>query len=260
MTARRSRRAAVRPLGGRVAVVTGAGRGLGRAIAEGLAATGARVVVAARTRTSIRTTAQAIERAGGHAAAIPCDVRDPASVESLIQQTLSYGGRLDILVNSAGVFQIAALADTGEPLWESILATNLTGAYRVTRAALAPLVRSRGHIVNMISVAGKTTFPGNAAYCASKWGLLGFTNVLRDELRPLGVRVTAVFPGAVDTPIWDTVAGRWDRTHMLRPEAVAKTVVDACCTPDDASIDEITILPGSATRPRTTARSRRPAR
>src|SRR5262249_50126003 len=242
------RHATARPLAGRVALVTGAGRGLGRAIAEGLASAGAYVMVSGRKTHALHATVQIIERKGGHAAAIRCDVRDRASVESLVRTPLRCWGRIDILVNNAAVFQIAALSDTSEELWDSILGTNLTGAYIVTQTALAPIVQSSGHIVNMISVAGKTAFPGNAAYCASKWGLLGFTNVIRDELRPLGVRVTAVLPGRVDTPIWDTVAGRWDRKHMLRPETVAKSIVDACCAPLDSSIDEITILPGR--RPR----------
>lgn len=233
------------PLAGRVALVTGAGRGLGRAIADELAAAGAAVVLAARTGREIRLAAAAIERRGGTARAVTCDVRDLQSVVQLVETTLREFKRLDIAVNNAGIFQIAPLADTDEALWQSIVDTNLTGAYRVARAALAPLVRSRGLLVNIVSVAGRVAFPGDAAYCASKFGLLGLTNVLREELRPLGVRVTAVLPGAIDTPVWDGVSGTWDRRSMMDPRTVARLVAQACAVPASAAVDEITVTPMS---------------
>lgn len=236
------------PLTGQVALVTGAGRGLGRALAEELAAAGATVVLAARTAREIRAAAAAIERRGGTARARVCDVRDSQSVLQLVDAVVNEFRRLDIVVNNAGIFQIAPLADTDETLWQSILDTNLTGAYRVARAALGPLVRSRGLLVNIVSVAGRVAFPGDAAYCASKFGLLGLTNVLREELRPLGVRVTAVLPGAIDTPVWDGVTGTWDRKTMMDPRTVARLVAQACAVPASATVDEITITPAAGTR------------
>jgi NAD(P)-dependent dehydrogenase (short-subunit alcohol dehydrogenase family) len=231
------------PLAGQVALVTGAGRGLGRALAEELAAAGASVVLAARTAREIRAGAATIERRGGTARAVVCDVRDARSVLQLVDTVVREFHHLDIVVNNAGVFQIAPLAATDEALWQTILDTNLTGAYRVARAALQPLVRSRGLVVNIVSVAGRVAFPGDAAYCASKFGLLGLTNVLREELRPLGVRVTAVLPGAIDTPVWDGVSGTWDRTTMLDPRTVARMVAHACSMPASAMVDEITLTP-----------------
>jgi len=234
------------PLAGRVALVTGAGRGLGRAIAEELAAAGATVVLSARTEREIRAAASGIERRGGTARALVCDVRNSKAVNRLVETTVREFKRLDLVVNNAGVFQIAPLADTDETLWQTILDTNLTGAYRVARAALAPLVRARGQLVNIVSVAGRIAFPGDAAYCASKFGLLGLTNVLREELRPLGVRVTAVLPGAIDTPVWDGVTGTWDRKTMMDPRTVARLVAQACAVPASAAVDEITITPAGS--------------
>jgi NAD(P)-dependent dehydrogenase (short-subunit alcohol dehydrogenase family) len=152
-------------------------------------------------------------------------------------------GAIYILVNNAGVFRIAPVADTDEAMWDAMLDTNLKGTFLVTRAALPHLVARRGHIVNLVSTAGKHVFRNNAAYCASKWGLLGFTNVLREEMRPHGVRVTALLPGAIDTPIWDGVEGQWDRSRMMRAETVARLVVEICSRPPEASTDEVELNP-----------------
>jgi NAD(P)-dependent dehydrogenase (short-subunit alcohol dehydrogenase family) len=239
----RSRRAPQAPLAGRVAIVTGAGRGIGRACALALAAAGARVVLAARSEREIAAVQRRISAAGGAALAVGCDVRDAASVRALVATTVRRFGAIDILLNNAGAFQIASLAATDEELWDTILDTNLKGTYLVTRAALPHLLRRRGHVLNVVSTAGRVVFPGNAAYGASKWGLLGFTNVLREELRGRGVRVTALLPGAVDTPIWDRIAGRWNRARMLRPEVVARLVVEACSLPEDACLEELVVTP-----------------
>jgi NAD(P)-dependent dehydrogenase (short-subunit alcohol dehydrogenase family) len=226
-----------------VALVTGAGRGLGRAIASELSRHGARVALTARTAREIRTTARALERAGGQALAHPCDVRDPRQVAELLAATVARFRNLDILVNNAGVFRMAPLQQTDEAMWDDILDTNLKGTYLVTRAALPQLERRKGQIVNILSTAARIVYPDNTAYCASKWGLLGFTNALRDELRPRGIRVSAVLPGAVDTPIWDDVPGHWERDTMLRPDAVARAVAHVCTQVDSASTDEILLTP-----------------
>jgi NAD(P)-dependent dehydrogenase (short-subunit alcohol dehydrogenase family) len=234
-------------LRGQVALVTGAGRGVGRAIAEALGEAGASVVLAARTRRQVEAAALALERAGVSSLGVACDVREPTQVRDLLAAAIRRFRRLDILVNNAGAFQIATLESTDEALWDTILDTNLKGPYLVTRAALPYLVRRRGHVLNMVSVAGRIAFPGDTAYCASKWGLLGFTNALREELRPRGVRVTALLPGAIDTPIWNAIPGRWNRRHMLRPEIVARLVVQICTQPPEASTDEVVLLPSRGT-------------
>jgi NAD(P)-dependent dehydrogenase (short-subunit alcohol dehydrogenase family) len=238
--------AAGRPLQGRVGLVTGAGRGLGRAIAAALAASGARVVLAARTRGEIESAADELTRSSGsEALAVPCDVRDAAQVRALVERAVAGFGGIDILVNNAGVFRLAPVAETDEAAWDAMLDTNLKGAFLVARAAVPHLVARRGHVINMVSLAGRNAYRDNGAYCASKWGLLGFTNVLREELRQEGVRVTALLPGAVDTPIWDAVAGTWDRSRMLRPETVARLVVEICTQPPEVSTDEVVIGPSA---------------
>jgi len=230
-------------LRGRIALVTGAGRGIGRAVAGALAGAGAHVVLAARSRGDIESVAADLTSARHEALAIACDVRDPAQVRELVDAAVGRFGGLDILVNNAGIFRIASVEETDDATWDAIVDTNLKGSFLVTRAALPHLVARRGHVINMVSLAGRSVFRGNGAYCASKWGLLGFTNVLREEMRSHGVRVTSLLPGAVDTPIWDAAGGTWDRSRMMQPETVARLVVEICTQPPEASTDEVVVAP-----------------
>jgi len=232
-------------LRGKVALVTGAGRGLGRAIALALGEAGGTVVLAARTEREIVDTTRILVRRGTPALAFVCDVRDATEVSGLVEATMRSYWRLDIVVNNAGVFRIAPVAQTDEELWNEVIDTNLKGTYLVTRAALPHLRRSHGHFVNIVSIAARTAFPGNAAYCASKWGALGFTNVLREEVRDAGVRVTAVLAGAIDTTVWDAAPGRWNRRRMQAPETIAQAIVAACSQPEGTTTDEIVLTPTS---------------
>lgn len=232
---------ATKPLAGRVALITGAGSGIGKAIAEALALAGAGLTVSGRTPKTIEALEHRLRDEGVEILAVPCDVRKALHVDTLVRTTVEHFGRLDIVINNAGILQIAPLEQTDEALWDAILETNLKGAYLVTRSALPHLRESRGDIVNISSTAGRQAFAGSSAYCASKWGLMGLTNVLREELRDTGIRVMTVVPGAVDTGIWDDIPGDWNRSAMLRPAAVAKAVVDLLQQPRDASVDEIVL-------------------
>jgi 3-hydroxybutyrate dehydrogenase len=191
-------------LAGRAALVTGAGRGIGRAIALDLAAAGANVALAARTRAEIDTVAREAAALGVKAVALPVDVADPAAVRALFRDARAALGDLDILVNGAGVAPSAPLVKTTDEQWRQAIEINLSGAFYCLREALPSMTaRGWGRVVNVASIAGKTGTPYIAAYAASKHGLLGLTKVAALEVAARGVTVNAVCPGYVDTPMTD---------------------------------------------------------
>lgn len=227
-----------------VALVTGGGRGIGRAVALAFAREGARVALAARTRTELDAVAAEVRGSGGRALTVPADVTQESSVVEVVARSLAEFGRLDILVTAAGAAAFGPVADSKLEEWELMMAVNLRGVYLTCRAALAPMIRQRrGTIINVVSVAAKQPIPGCAAYAASKHGVLGFTRVLAEELRPHGVRVGALCPGAVNTPLWDSIPNPPDRTRMLTPEDVAEAAVLMASLPPRASLEDLTLLP-----------------
>jgi NADP-dependent 3-hydroxy acid dehydrogenase YdfG len=228
----------------RVALVTGAGRGIGRAIALAFAAEGAAVALAARSRSEVADIAAAIRDAGGRALAIPTDVTNDGAVEMLVEQTVAELGRLDVLVTSAGTASFGAVADAKPGDWDIMLAVNLRAVMVTCRAALPAMMRQRsGTILNVASIAAKRVLPGSAAYSATKAGVVAWSRVLADEMRPHGVRVGVLIPGAVDTPLWDTLPGGPARERMLRPEDVARAAVLMASLPPSASLEELTLMP-----------------
>jgi len=233
-----------RALAGQVALVTGAGRGIGRAIAEAFAAEGASVVLAARTAADLDQVSEDVERAGARALAVPTDVTDAAAVERLVARTSDAFGRLDVLVTAAGVATFGPVAEQTPRDWDGMLAVNLRGAMVSCRAALRPmLAQRRGSIINVASVAASRAIPGGAVYTATKAGIVGFSRVLAEELRTAGIRVGVLSPGAVDTPLWDSIPGGPDRARMLRPEDVARAAVLMAALPPGASLEDLTLLP-----------------
>lgn len=231
-------------LAGRVALVTGAGRGIGRAVALALAAEGAAVALAARSRADLAEVAAAIRTAGGRALAVPTDVTQDTAVEALVEQTVVELGRLDVLVTAAGTAAFGPVADGKPADWEGMLAVNLRAAMVCCRAVLPVMVRQRsGTILNVASVAAKRSIPGAAVYSATKAGIAAFSRVLAEELRGQGVRVAVLIPGAVDTPLWDTIPAGPPRERMLRPEDVARAAVLIASLPPHASLEELTLLP-----------------
>ena len=226
-------------------LVTGGGRGIGRAIALRFAREGARVAVAARTRSEIEAVAAEVERAGGRGQAVAMDVTDLDSVERGLAEVLAAsGGILDVVVNNAGVFAIHPFPELSPATWYRMLATNLNGPFHVTLLALKGLERSRrGHVFNVSSIAGLQAFPGNVAYCTSKSGLRGFGDALRLDLAPLGIRVSTVYPSATDTTIFDDVPGEWDRARMYRPEEVAEVVWQAYAAPAEGDVADLVLAP-----------------
>ena len=219
-------------LSGRVAVVTGASRGIGRAIATTLASGGATVIAAARGAHAQDTVGR-ITAAGGAAELASLDVTDPASVESVIKGVLERHGRVDILVNNAGVTRDQLLLRMKREEWDSVLAANLTGAFTCAQAVLKAMVRARyGRIISITSVVGEAGNPGQANYAASKAGLIGFTKALAQEVASRGITVNAVSPGLVETDMTKAISGgahaEWAKRIPLQrlgtPEDIAAAV------------------------------------
>ena len=230
-------------LAGQVSVVTGAGRGIGAAIARMLASLGASAVLAGRTHGPLDETAQAIRQAGGRAQVLPCDVTDLVSVQSLAAQVEKTFGRLDILVNNAGIGGFSRpLHELPPEAWDQILNTNLRGVYFAMRAFAPMMIRARkGHIINISSLAGKNALPNGAAYAASKWGLNGLSYSVAEELRGYSVRVSVVCPGSVDTEL-SPHAGK-DHRKMLRPDDVAHAVAMLVTQAPQSFVSEILLRP-----------------
>lgn len=231
-------------LSGKVALVTGAGRGIGRAIALAFAGEGAAVALAARSRADLAGVAGEIRERAGRALAIPTDVTQDGAVEALVEQTLTDLGRIDVLVTSAGTAAFGAVADSKPGDWDTMLALNLRAVMVCCRAVLPAMLRQRtGTIINVGSIASKRALPGSAVYTATKTAVDAFSRVLAEELRPHGVRVGVLVAGAVDTPLWDSLGSSPPRDKMLRPEDVARAAVLMAALPPHASLEELTLLP-----------------
>ena len=234
-------------LRGKVALITGANRGIGLATAQALAMEGCHLAITARDETSLKKAKQKLERTGVKVLAIPCNVRDPESVASLCGEIRGKFHQLDILVNNAGIAHASFNVDKlPVEAWLEVIDTNLTGAFLVTHFAL-PLMKSGGAVVNNLSTAARKAFVGSSAYVASKHGALGLTDTLREELRPRGIRVIALLPGATDTEIWGTLWPEAPRHKMMSPATVATAVVDALKLPPDSTLEELIIRPSAGT-------------
>lgn len=227
------------PVRPKLALVTGASRGLGLCIAEALSDRGFHLILTARDQRSLsRVTARL-----PNSTAVACDIRDPQSVAQFAATLRRH--RLHVLINNAGIAGPSELiASLNFETWREVIDTNLHGTFLVTQALL-PYLAKGSVIVNNLSVAARTAFPGMAAYNASKRGLLGFTETLREELRPRSIRVVALMPGAIDTDIWKQFWPAAPRRRMITPQTIARLVADAVCLPANANIDELVIAPSA---------------
>jgi NADP-dependent 3-hydroxy acid dehydrogenase YdfG len=227
----------------KLAVITGSGSGIGLAMARTFASNGYAVVITGRNPKRLEDAAAELTQA--QAIPIPCDVRDPASVEKLFQEIGKHHSAVDVLINNAGVAHtLAPVEKLPIDTWKEVIDTNLTGTFLVTRAAL-PFMHAGATIVNNLSVAAVQPFPGMSAYNASKFGALGFTQALREDLRKSGIRVVALLPGATDTDIWGQFWADAPREKMISAETVAEAVLHAVSAPANATIEEIRIGPAA---------------
>ncbi len=226
-----------------IVVVTGASQGIGQAVAEAFAQEPeARLALMARSQDKLDAVAAQCRARGAEAAVFPCDVTDDAAVHRTATAILARWGAPDVLVNNAGFFQPGAVRETTAELFRRQVAVNLTSAFVVTQAFLeAMVVRGRGHLFYMASVASIRAYEGAAAYCAAKHGLLGLARVVREETKALGLRVTTLLPGATLTPSWDGVD--LPEARFMPPEDIARALVDIYHLSDRTVVEEILLRP-----------------
>ena len=233
----------MKSLTGKIAIVTGAGRGIGRAIALALGRAGARVVLAARSEAELRGVAEEIRGGDGDALVLPTDVTRDDDMESLVKRTLKEWGSIDILVNNAGWGKTGPVVNSKVEDWDVTLQVNLRAPMVLSRLVLpAMLEKKSGAIINIGSISAKAGQANTAAYSASKFGLLGFTQSLFEEVREYGVKVSVIHPGFVDTPLIPQNK-RVDRSKMIRPEDIAETVLFVLSSPPNSCPVEITVRP-----------------
>lgn len=232
-------------LTGSTALVTGAGRGLGRAIALHLARMGATVAVADIDEDTAKDTAGRVEEVGVAGLAVAMDVSDHASVEGGIERVVRETGGFDILVNNAGVDITVPVTDLTAEQWRTVLGVNLDGPFYISRHAFLHLAERRrsGHVVNVVSTAAKRAWPNASAYHASKWGLLGLSHALHVEGRELGIAVTAVVAGGMRTPFILDRFPDVDIDALQDPDAVARTVGFVLTSPEGTVIPEVMVIP-----------------
>lgn len=234
------------PLGGRVSIVTGAGRGIGKAIALLLACSGSRVALAARSEEELRAVREEIHGRGGEAMVVPTDLTKDAEIKRLVDETLARWKSIDYLINNAGWGRTAPVTKARLEDWDRTFQVNLRAPMVLSQMILPTLVaKGAGAIINIGSISGKTGQANSAAYCASKSGLIGFTESLYEEVREYGIKVAVILPGFVDTPLIPPTR-RLDRSKMIRPEDIAQAVLFVLTSSSASCPVEIIVRPQRA--------------
>jgi 3-oxoacyl-[acyl-carrier protein] reductase len=234
-------------LDGKTAIVTGSSKGIGYAIAETLAREGANLVVSARDEAEVQGAAERLDRMGaGHVAAVRCDMRQYEDVRQLIGAAVDLGG-VDVLVNNAGVGRFGPVDEMSLDHWHQVIETNLNGVFYACHEAVPHLKkRGGGWIINIGSLAGKNPFAGGAAYNASKFGLLGFSEAMMLDVREHGIRVCCIMPGSVDTH-FNNKQPSPQNAWMIQPQDIARLVMNLLTFPENALPSRIEVRP---TRPK----------
>ena len=231
-----------KPLEGKVAVVTGASRGIGLAIAQRLGEMGAKLGLCSRDPKKLEAATQQLRTLASAVFAMPVDVTRADQISSFVQTAQKSLGPIDILVNNAGVGWFGPTQDATEESWDSVLDTNLKSVFLMSKAVAPSMIeRKTGHIINIASLAGKNTFKNGGVYCASKWGLMGLTGCMAEDLRQYGIRVSAVCPGTVDTE-FSPHTGK-DPAKLLQSEDIAHAVAMLVTQAPQSFISEILIRP-----------------
>ncbi|MGB3535079.1 MAG: SDR family oxidoreductase [Microcoleaceae cyanobacterium] len=234
----------------RRALITGASSGIGKATALAFAQAGIHVALISRSLDALEAVAHQARQSGVGSSAYAFDLCQIDQIPEQIDKIITTFGPVDILVNNAGMGYTAALAETSRDDWQRIIDLNLTSVFECTKAIL-PAMRQQGSgsIINVVSIAGQQVFPNWGAYCVSKYGLMALSKAFAVEERSHGIRVCAICPGSVNTPIWDTetVQADFDRSAMLTPEIVAQSILHAVQLPSQAVIEELTLMPNAGT-------------
>jgi 3-oxoacyl-[acyl-carrier protein] reductase len=229
-------------LAGKVAVITGASRGIGFAIARRLGRMGARISICGRDQAKLDQSAASFRSERIETLAVQADVTHGDQISSLVQKTQHEFGPIDILVNNAGIGLFGPFHGFGETDWNRVMDTNLKSVFLVCRAVAPEMIRRQtGHIINISSLAGKNTFANGAIYCASKWGLMGLTGSMAEDLRGHGIRVSAICPGSVATEF--SGQGGKDPSKILQPDDVAHAVAALVTQSGGSFISEVHIRP-----------------
>jgi len=229
-------------LDGKTALVTGGGRGIGRAIALALAGEGCAVAVASRTQSEVDGVAREIEELGVRGLAVPADISKLGEVEGMVEKIHKAFGHIDILVNNAGIAIFKPLFNLTVEDWDKTMAVNMRGAFLCSqKVAQVMQEQCSGTIITICSSASKKPYPNQMAYVASKHGLLGLSKCLGLELKPYGIKVHAICPGGVDTQLTADARAETDRSNWMQPEDIAHVALMLLTQSDGATIDEVYI-------------------
>lgn len=228
----------------KITIISGASRGIGRAIAMRLAHEGHFAILLARNSEEIGELEQEIDEMGGKSLAIPCDLSDEAQVVAAVGQVVRNFGRIDYVINNAGVGVFKLAEDISTEEWDRVMDVNMKGSFLLTRAALPHMkAAGRGHIIGIASDVSKRTFAKGSLYTASKYAQHAFFESLRREVRPLGIKVSVVYPGLVDTYFHDGFPGQAERAQYLRADDIAAAVSYIAHTPPHVMVDELMLHP-----------------